>query len=112
MSGTKAGGLKTKETNIQRYGENYYSELGKKGGKTHHPETRHFTRMAKTGGLTRMAKLYAEMRRKKFVEKEETEELVALVKFINEISGTYAVPMKVEWLVKNAIQEIKERSKE
>ena len=103
MSGTKAAGLKTKETNIQRYGENYYSELGKKGGKTHHPETRHFTKMAK---------LYAEIRRKKFVEKEETEELVALVEFVKEVSKTYAVPMKVEWLIKNAIQEIKERSKE
>lgn len=32
MSGTKKGGLKAKATNIARYGKNYYSEMGRKGG--------------------------------------------------------------------------------
>lgn len=33
MSGTKAGGLKVKETLIKRHGENFFKEIGSKGGK-------------------------------------------------------------------------------
>lgn len=33
MAGNKSGGLKTAVTNKQRYGENYYAEIGSKGGK-------------------------------------------------------------------------------
>lgn len=32
MSGTKAGGLKTAETNRSRYGKDFYSIQGAKGG--------------------------------------------------------------------------------
>jgi general stress protein YciG len=32
MSGTKAGGIKTRETNIKKYGNNYYAEIGRTGG--------------------------------------------------------------------------------
>lgn len=32
MSGTKAGGIKTRETNYKLYGKNYYKELGRLGG--------------------------------------------------------------------------------
>ena len=42
MSGTKQGGLKTAQTNKEKYGEDYYSELGRKGGSVSHPETRWF----------------------------------------------------------------------
>ena len=42
MSGTLAGGKKTAQTNKEKYGENYYKELGRKGGSVHHPETRWF----------------------------------------------------------------------
>lgn len=33
MGGTKAGGLKTAATNKIIYGEDFYSRIGKKGGK-------------------------------------------------------------------------------
>lgn len=32
MSGTKAGGKKCAATNKRKYGENWYAEIGKKGG--------------------------------------------------------------------------------
>jgi capsid protein len=31
MAGSKEGGAKTRETNIAKYGEDYYKTLGKKG---------------------------------------------------------------------------------
>ncbi len=34
MGGTIAGGIKTRETNMERYGEDYYKKIGKKGGQT------------------------------------------------------------------------------
>lgn len=43
MSGTKQGGQKTAQTNKEKYGENYYKELGRKGGLVNHRETRYFT---------------------------------------------------------------------
>lgn len=33
MSGTKAGGLKAARTNMLKYGKNFYSIQGRKGGK-------------------------------------------------------------------------------
>lgn len=36
MPGTRSGGLKTNETNKERYGEDYYQRIGQKGGKTSH----------------------------------------------------------------------------
>lgn len=36
MSGTRAGGLKAKETNIKKYGNNFYNRIGSKGGKVGH----------------------------------------------------------------------------
>jgi general stress protein YciG len=33
MSGTKAGALKTKHTNLEKYGMDYYANIGSKGGK-------------------------------------------------------------------------------
>ena len=42
MSGTKAGGLKARETNKSKYGDDYYARQGKKGGSVSHPETRYF----------------------------------------------------------------------
>lgn len=32
MSGTKAGGLKARETNRTKYGEDFYSRIGTEGG--------------------------------------------------------------------------------
>lgn len=32
MSGTKEGGLKVKATLIKRHGENFFKEIGRKGG--------------------------------------------------------------------------------
>ena len=32
MAGTKAGGLKAKKKNLEKYGEDYYVKLGAKGG--------------------------------------------------------------------------------
>ena len=36
MSGTVSGGLKAAKTNKERYGENYYAEMGRKGGQNGH----------------------------------------------------------------------------
>lgn len=36
MSGTKAGGLKSAETNRKKYGEDFYREIGRKGGRNGH----------------------------------------------------------------------------
>jgi len=36
MSGTKAGGLKAAYTNKKKYGNDWYSRIGKKGGKNGH----------------------------------------------------------------------------
>lgn len=36
MSGTKAGGLKTAKTNYEKYGKDFYRNIGKKGGKNGH----------------------------------------------------------------------------
>ena len=33
MAGTKAGGLKAAKTNKEKYGDNFYREIGAKGGK-------------------------------------------------------------------------------
>lgn len=33
MAGTRKGGLKCAETNRERYGEDYYTEMGRKGGR-------------------------------------------------------------------------------
>lgn len=36
MPGTKAGGLKTAKTNYEKYGKDFYRNIGKKGGKNGH----------------------------------------------------------------------------
>lgn len=36
MSGTKIGGLKAYKSNTERYGKDYYREIGRKGGKNGH----------------------------------------------------------------------------
>lgn len=36
MSGTKLGGLKACQTNKERYGPDFYKEIGRKGGKNGH----------------------------------------------------------------------------
>jgi len=36
MAGTKAGGLKASKTNRERYGKDYYAEMGRKGGRKGH----------------------------------------------------------------------------
>lgn len=36
MAGTKAGGLKAAESNKRKYGSDWYSRIGKKGGKNGH----------------------------------------------------------------------------
>lgn len=36
MSGTKAGGLKASATNKEKYGDSFYQEIGRKGGRRGH----------------------------------------------------------------------------
>lgn len=43
MAGTKEGGIKARATNMAKHGATFYADIGRKGGKIHHPETRPFT---------------------------------------------------------------------
>ena len=36
MAGTKAGGIKARATNLAKYGNNYYANIGRKGGQNGH----------------------------------------------------------------------------
>lgn len=36
MSGTRAGGLKARQTNLLKHGPNFYKEIGRMGGKNGH----------------------------------------------------------------------------
>lgn len=36
MAGTKAGGLKARQTNIERHGKDFYREIGRMGGMNGH----------------------------------------------------------------------------
>ena len=36
MAGTKAGAMKAKETNLKRYGKDFYKTIGKRGGENGH----------------------------------------------------------------------------
>ena len=36
MAGTKAGGIKTRETMYKRHGKDFYREIGRKGGQNGH----------------------------------------------------------------------------
>ena len=36
MAGTKAGGLKARETTLKKHGEDFYQRIGAKGGKNGH----------------------------------------------------------------------------
>lgn len=36
MAGTKAGGAKARETNYEKYGDDFYKNIGRKGGKNGH----------------------------------------------------------------------------
>ena len=42
MSGTREGGLKAVKTNMEKYGKDFYSNIGFKGGSGHRPDTRWF----------------------------------------------------------------------
>lgn len=36
MAGTKAGGMKARATNLAKYGNNFYANIGRKGGQNGH----------------------------------------------------------------------------
>lgn len=36
MSGTKAGGIKARNTNLEKYGDDFYQRIGAKGGRNGH----------------------------------------------------------------------------
>lgn len=42
MAGTKAGGLKARETNLKLHGSDYYSRIGRMGGKAGDPTKKGF----------------------------------------------------------------------
>lgn len=42
VSGNREEGLKAAKTNIEKYGKDFYSEMGRKGGSGHRPEKRYF----------------------------------------------------------------------
>lgn len=42
MSGTRSGAIKAAKTNLEKYGKNFYKDIGRKGGSGHRPEKRYF----------------------------------------------------------------------
>ena len=53
MSGSRDGGRKAAETNKKKYGKDFYANIGRKGGRKSHPETRYFAmhpEVAKSAG--------------------------------------------------------------
>lgn len=53
MAGTKAGGIKTRETILKLHGSDFYSRIGKMGGKVGDPSKKGFAsdpERAKTAG--------------------------------------------------------------
>ena len=53
MTGTKAGRIKARNTNIEKHGTNFYQKIGKKGGSVFRKTPRWFTlhpELAKTAG--------------------------------------------------------------
>lgn len=36
MAGTKSGGIKARNTNYERHGEDFYRDIGRRGGKNGH----------------------------------------------------------------------------
>lgn len=36
MAGTKSGGVKARNTNYEKYGEDFYKNIGRRGGKNGH----------------------------------------------------------------------------
>lgn len=42
MSGSREGGRKAAATNKAKYGKDFYANIGRKGGRKSHPETRYF----------------------------------------------------------------------
>lgn len=53
MAGTKLGGQKAANTNKQKYGEDFYTTIGSKGGSVARKETRAFFKnreLARTAG--------------------------------------------------------------
>lgn len=42
MSGSRESGRKAAATNKAKYGKDFYANIGRKGGRKSHPETRYF----------------------------------------------------------------------
>ena len=64
MAGTKTGGSRAATTNKQRYGDDFYSNIGRLGGKASRPERRPFSQnrelarmTGKKGAMARIATL-------------------------------------------------------
>lgn len=79
MSGTRLGGKKAAATNKERHGENFYKEIGTKGGSVKHPDTRPFTTDSKLaseagrkgGQLSKRGPSKNKTQRKKVAEPEK-----------------------------------------
>lgn len=81
MSGTKAGGKKCAATNKRKYGDNWYAEIGRKGGQVKTPKgfalNHQLARQAgRKGGLTSSKSpiLSLEERRQEIAELLKNEE--------------------------------------
>lgn len=56
MAGTKAGAAKTRETNIRKYGADYYQRMGKVGGAAVHTKPRGFAWMKANGQVEKVSR--------------------------------------------------------
>lgn len=50
MAGNKLGGAKTRDTNKRKWGENFYREIGKRGGRAKVPKGFAVTGLASSAG--------------------------------------------------------------
>lgn len=75
MAGTQAGGKKTAITNKDKYGTDFYRNIGRKGGSKSHPETRPFAlnpELAKRAGA-KGGSVSKRGRAKKTIKREQAE---------------------------------------
>ena len=94
MSGTREGGLKAAKTNTERFGKNWYAEIGKKGGMRGHTggfaANRELARIAGAMG-GRKSKRSSGVQKELKTNEEKIKELIESGESIHSIADKFSV---------------------